>query len=411
MEDDTALEEKSAAPYIPPELVHHILSFVGKNRATLAACSLVCRSWTQQAYPFVFEELRVDMTNRAPDYPCHCGAAFLELLHMSPRVCACVRELTLLHFGQDDEPNGRKCDEQACRGIDSGLVGQVVRLLPRLVTLSLRVSRFQFVRQESTFWLRDTWARERGSLPSLEKLEIIVLCGPQLVPPILSVFSQIKHLVVSVHGVDENSKHVQEALRLPHTRTALVAVEHLTLQSLPEDLDPLLSALDIAVLSCLTIDNLFNNCKLLEKILRRIGINLVELNFTGSIDDSFSCEVLSSCCPRLESIGLRVMLLEPYLRRLFSRSLKSWSTAMACLRHTPRCLRDVRINISVFKDKLTTHLLSSLDLMLLEDALDTHPAVTALRFRLSVIEPVLEEAKDILMSRLSPRSRRLFSMS
>lgn len=89
MASDDALQCKAAAVSgIPPELVHQILAHVDNDHRTLSSCSLVCRSWTIEATPFLFEELLVKLPTANLD-------DFVNFLRNSPHVCKSLRKLTI----------------------------------------------------------------------------------------------------------------------------------------------------------------------------------------------------------------------------------------------------------------------------------------------------------------------------
>lgn len=87
MDIDTTLECRGAgAPYIPPDIVNHIVSHVGEDRATLLSCSLVCRSWSFETSPFIFERLHIYSDKRT----------VYEIFYNAVLGCVNSRDSTLL---------------------------------------------------------------------------------------------------------------------------------------------------------------------------------------------------------------------------------------------------------------------------------------------------------------------------
>lgn len=117
MDIDTTLECRGAgAPYIPPDIVNHIVSHVGEDHATLLSCSLVCRSWSFETSPFIFKRLHIYSDKRTV-------YDFVDILQRCPRLCQFKR----LYI---------------TRPVEHDTLAQILQLLPGLVYLALFVETF-----------------------------------------------------------------------------------------------------------------------------------------------------------------------------------------------------------------------------------------------------------------------------
>lgn len=205
---------------------------------------------------------------------------------------------------------------------------------------------------------------------------------------------------------------------LPKPPGHRVIVSRLTFEGQLQAIDPLLSVLDLSMLSHLSLNTDSSNGSYLESLFQHVGANLVKLSLQLCAGDwlRLLTTSYSTFWPNLKTIDF-------FLRFTDGVEMDElWSIALDLVRHAPQSLRDVRFHFnenivgglhrfSTNDQEATQGLLrlSDIDFKSLADALASHPDVTALRFSFSnefwssiVHSPVAEE---IISSLLTPSIR------
>lgn len=388
MDSDTALECSAvAAPYIPPELVHRILVHVGKDHNTLSSCSLVCRSWSLEAAPFIFEELIMKSPTTNLD-------DFADFLQTSRHVCKWVKKLAIRTI------------------VSCTTLGRLVRHLPGLVHLEVHVVVSPLDTPEHPTDLPVSAATLNMLELTITNLDLQDICL------LLGMFARIDRL---------SMRFLDLLMRQPIPGGLIYTippVQHLSVQPPVawryDRIESLVSTLDLSALSSLTVHNYGSKYHFLEEVAA-VAEHLVELNFTGMTlvigEPPFMWQ--------LTKIRFCVPLTVPE-----HFDFNCWEVGMAQLHRAPPCLEEVHFHIdfniassspSDDHDDLARmkRFLATFGFQTLAEEVENRPRLTVLHVSLSNYTrtdergPYLKEAEEIIMAALASgsRARRLLAMS
>jgi hypothetical protein len=114
---------KAKVPRLPPELCDMIVDHLHDNKAALANCTLVCRSWLRAARYHLFDSIYIHL-ERDLDALEH----FLAYLRSRPSVRTYVKDICFDGFIETQDPPDT---------LDSAFLSSITELLPKVHTISL----------------------------------------------------------------------------------------------------------------------------------------------------------------------------------------------------------------------------------------------------------------------------------